>query len=133
MSSKAAHETTSTGSSHPDRVRMLVLETDQVMDSTAERKGTFGQIFHDLFEKAGNEHNPPLEVETVMKYVVESDGGKIPDPEDIKKDDIHAILLSGSKHDAHGDDAWIVKLVEYVQSQATRLRASANPIFQSFF
>lgn len=39
----------SAGSSHPDRVRMLVLETDETFEETGERKGTFGQIFHDLF------------------------------------------------------------------------------------
>lgn len=28
---------------------MLVLETDQTLESTGERKGSFGKIFHDLF------------------------------------------------------------------------------------
>lgn len=96
---------------------MLVLETDQVEESTADRKGSFGQIFHDLFEKAGKQHKPQLEVETIMKFVVESEGGEIPDPEYIKKEDIHAILITGSKADAHGDDEWILKLVKYIQSR----------------
>lgn len=115
MTETAAKETKSTGSNHPDRVRMLVLETDETFKSTVKRKGgTFGQIFHDLFEEAGRQHKPPLEIETVMKFIVEPEGGAIPLVKDL--DDIHAVLLTGSKYDAHGDDAWIVKLVEWIQS-----------------
>lgn len=85
------------------------------MEETSKRKGTFGHIFHDLFAQAGQEHDPPLEIETTMKFVVESEGGKIPDADEVG--DIDAILLTGSQHDAHGDDEWIVKLVEWVRSE----------------
>lgn len=114
MSNTASHKAKVTGSKHPDRVRMLILETDQVFEETAERKGTWGDIGHDLMTKAGNAHDPPLEVETIMKFVVESEGGKIPDKKDL--DDIHAVLITGSRYDAHGDDAWIKKLVTWIQT-----------------
>lgn len=56
-----------------------------------------------------------VEVETIMKFVVEPEGGRIPSIEDV--DDIHAVVLSGSKHDAHGDDEWIVKLIAFIQRE----------------
>lgn len=116
MVETAAKDVKSTGSTHPNRVRMLVLETDQTFKDTVKRKGgTFGQILHDLFEEAGRRNDPPLEIETVMKFVVEAEGGKIPELDDLGN--IHAILLTGSKYDAHGNDAWIVKLVEWIQSK----------------
>jgi hypothetical protein len=56
----AAKTARSTGSSHPDRVRMLVLETDYTFKSVSERKGgTVGKILHDVFAEAGRQHEPP--------------------------------------------------------------------------
>jgi len=110
----ASFTTNATGSSHPDRIRVLVLETDQTFESTSERKGTFGDIFHSLFSKAGQDHEPPLKLETVMKFVVEPEGGKIPDVADVGE--IDAVLITGSKYDAHGDDEWILKLVQWIRS-----------------
>ena len=49
-----------------------------------------------------------------MQYVVEDDGGRVPTPEEITKD-IHAILITGSVYDAHGDDLWILKLMELIK------------------
>ena len=110
---KATRAAKTVGSTDSNRVRMLVLETDQVFDSTAERKGTFGQIFHDLFAKAGEEHDPKIEIQTTMKFIVESEGGKIPEMSDL--DNIQAILITGSKYDAHGSDEWILKLLKWIQ------------------
>ncbi|KAG4433039.1 hypothetical protein IFR05_011478 [Cadophora sp. M221] len=110
----ASFTTSVTGSSHPDRIRMLVLETDQTSESTSERKGTFGDIFHSLFSKAGQAHEPQLEIETVMKFIVESEGGKILDVSEVG--DVDAVLITGSKYDAHGDDEWILKLVQWIRT-----------------
>ena len=96
------------------KVRMLVLETDEPHPETLNRRGTYGAIIDDLFTKAGKEHSPPLEIETVMTYVVEDDGGKVPTASDVG-DDVHAILLTGSMYDAHGDDPWILKLVDLIR------------------
>ena len=98
----------------PPKVRMLVLETDEPHPETLNRRGTYGAIVNDLFTKAGKEHSPPLEIETVMTYVVEDDGGKVPAASDIG-DDVHAILLTGSMYDAHGDDPWILKLLDLIR------------------
>ncbi|KAK0120427.1 hypothetical protein ONS96_010643 [Cadophora gregata f. sp. sojae] len=110
----ASFTTTVKGSSHPERVRMLVLETDQTFKATSQRKGTFGDIFHSQFSKVGQDHKPPLEIETIMKFVVEPEGGKIPDVTDVGE--IDAVLITGSKYDAHGDDEWILKLVQWIRA-----------------
>jgi hypothetical protein len=93
---------------------MLVLETDQTFSSTGSKKGSFGQIFHDLFTKAGQQHAPPLEIETLMKFIVEPEGGSMPTEEEVGN--VDAVLITGSKYDAHGDDRWIVKLIERIRS-----------------
>lgn len=51
-----------------------------------------------------------------MQYIVEPEGGKVPKPEDIT-DDIHAILITGSEWDAHGDDQWIQNLIHLIKSE----------------
>ncbi|KEQ90945.1 hypothetical protein AUEXF2481DRAFT_70678 [Aureobasidium subglaciale EXF-2481] len=101
------------GSERPNKVRMLVLETDEPHPDTIEEKGTFGEVFDRLFKTAGDNHDPPLGIETAMKFVVESKGGRVPSVDEL--DDVHAILITGSMFDAHGDDEWIQKLIKLLQ------------------
>lgn len=101
-------------SNHPDKVRMLVLETDEPHPDTQEEKGSFGDILNELLVKAGEAHSPRLAIETSMQYIVEPEGGQIPDKSEIT-DDVHAILITGSEWDAHGDDAWIHKLMDLIR------------------
>ena len=105
-------------SDHPEKVRMLVLETDEVHPDTHEETGSFGVVLNELLTKAGDAHDPSLGIETVMQYVVEPEGGKVPDIKDIG-DDIHAILITGSCWDAHGDDDWIHKLMKFIGGNDT--------------
>lgn len=98
-----------------DRVRMLVLETDEVHPETEDRKGSFGDIFNDLFRKAGDKHDPPLTVEVDMRFVVEPKGGKVPKFDDFEG--VHAVILTGSMFDAHGEDEWIMKLMELLKGE----------------
>lgn len=114
MSTKI-NERTQVGSNHPGRITVLVLETDEVFPDTRDRKGSFGQIFHDVFSKAGEEHDPKLELQTKIKFVVENEGGHVPEGfADLEG--VQGVLITGSKWDAHGDDEWIVKLVGWIQS-----------------
>ncbi|PWN43844.1 class I glutamine amidotransferase-like protein [Ceraceosorus guamensis] len=102
-----------------DTLRMLVLETDDPHPKTLSERGSFGQIFHDLFESAGSSHSPhPLKIETSMHFVVDDAGegkfGRVPRYEEIGED-VGAILISGSMYDAHGDDEWILQLLQLLQ------------------
>jgi len=101
-------------SKHPNSIRLFVLETDEPHRDTKNEVGTFGDVLNKLFQRAGDSHDPSLGVETVMQYVVEQDGGRVPEPEEIT-DDIHAILITGSCYDAHGDEEWIHKLMGLIR------------------
>ncbi|GAB7363058.1 hypothetical protein MBLNU230_g3351t1 [Neophaeotheca triangularis] len=105
-------------SSLNDSVRMFVCETDEPEPATQKRRGTFGDVFDDLFKKAGDNHDPPLGVETLMRHVVEPDGGRIPEYHEF--DGIDAILITGSMYDAHGDDEWIEKLLKLLRELWTK-------------
>ena len=91
----------------------MVFETDEPHPEDHEEKGTFGDVFDKLFKAAGDNHDPPLGIETAMKFVVEPKGGKVPTVDELK--DVHAILITGSMYDAHGDDEWILKLIKLLQ------------------
>ncbi|KAF9699736.1 hypothetical protein EKO04_002687 [Ascochyta lentis] len=101
-------------SNHPDKVRMLVLETDETHPDTQKEIGGFGEVFNNLFIQAGDDHDPQLGIETMMQYIVEPEGGEVPRPDDIPED-VHAILITGSEWDAHGDDEWIHKLMTFIK------------------
>ncbi|OAF98994.1 class I glutamine amidotransferase-like protein [Paraphaeosphaeria sporulosa] len=101
-------------SEHPDKVRMLVLETDDPHPDTQEEKGSFGEVLNDLLVEAGEQHDPKLAIETIIHYAVEPRGGRIPEPPEIT-DDIHAILITGSVYDAHSDEAWVLKLLNLIK------------------
>jgi hypothetical protein len=102
-------------SSHPEKVRILVLETDDLHPETAKEKDGFGGILGELFKEAGDAHDPSLGIETVIQYIIEDKGGKVPEPEDIETD-IHAVLITGSLYDAHSDVPWILKLMGLIKS-----------------
>lgn len=108
-----------------DFVRMLVLETDEQHPDDHQERGSFGDVFDSLFKKAGHEHDPPLGVETVIRFVVEDKGGSVPSTEEM--DDVHAILITGSMYDAHDDAPWILKLVELIQSTSKKGFPPINP------
>lgn len=99
-----------------ETIKMLVLETDTPHPETQQRRGNFGHVFKQLFEQAGDAHDPPLGVDTDMHYVVEdgNDPGHVPTLEEIPED-VRAIIISGSMYDAHGSDEWILKLVRLLQ------------------
>lgn len=96
-----------------DKVRILVLETDEPHPETQDRRGDFGDIFRQLFTKAGENHDPPLGIEVEIHYVVDDPEhdhhGHVPEASEIPQD-ITAILITGSMYDAHGDDPWIQTL-----------------------
>ncbi|KAF6834758.1 gmp synthase [Colletotrichum musicola] len=94
-------------------VRMIVLETDTAHPHTHAEKGSFGDILHSHFQNAGADHDPPLGVDTDQRFVVEEKGGKIPTFDDF--DDYQGVLITGSMYDAHGDNPWILKLLDLLK------------------
>ncbi|KAH6893440.1 class I glutamine amidotransferase-like protein [Thelonectria olida] len=99
-------------------VKIFVLETDRPHPDTEYEKGSFGEILHDHFSKAGTLHHPPLGVETEQEFVVTEKGGRMPKPEEF--DDYDGLLITGSMYDAHGDDQWILDLLQLLKDIWTR-------------
>ena len=101
-----------------DKVHMLVLETDEPHPDTQEQRGSFGQMFNELFNTAGSKHEPPLAVTTTMKFIVDDPSkgkqGHVPTIDEIPED-TRAIIITGSLYDAHGDDPWIRKLLDLLE------------------
>ena len=98
-----------------EKIHVMALETDSVIETTRSRRGTFGDIFNELFAAAAAEHDPPLEAETQIHFVVEPEGGSIPDLSELETHKIEAVCLSGSKYDAFSNDEWILRLVKWIQ------------------
>lgn len=94
-------------------VRMMVLETDEPHEDDIERRGSFGHILHHHFISAGKGHDPYLDIETEKRFVVTEMGGKVPRVEEFVG--FHAVLITGSKYDAHGDNPWILELLDLLR------------------
>ncbi|KAJ5128528.1 hypothetical protein N7448_002247 [Penicillium atrosanguineum] len=95
-------------------IRLMVLETDKPHPDTYSKRGSFGQIIHTHFAKAGRAHNPPLGVETDQVFVVSEQGGRIPTVKDFDRFD--GLLITGSVYDAHGNNEWILELLELLKT-----------------
>lgn len=91
----------------------MVLETDEPHPDTAKERGSFAEILHHHFAKAGREHDPPLGIETDYRFVVADKGGKVPNFEAFN--DVHSVLITGSCFDAHGDDDWVLELLSLLR------------------
>lgn len=96
-------------------VRMMVLETDEPHRETQSRRGTFGEILHHHFADAGKAHDPPLGIETDRRFVVTEKGGTMPKFSEFEN--YHALLITGSMYDAHGDTPWILELLDLLKSR----------------
>lgn len=96
-------------------LRVMCLETDKPHPDTQYEKGSFGEILHQHFSKAGKDHHPPLGVETDQIFVVTEQGGRVPKYEEF--DNFDGLLISGSMFDAHGDNEWILQLMELLRGE----------------
>ncbi|KAK0620425.1 GMP synthase [Immersiella caudata] len=99
-------------------IGMMILEADEPHPETSERKGTFAKILHQHFSTVGEAHDPPLGVMSNNVFLVSERGGRIPKIEEFEKH--HAVLITGSIHDAHGDDPWILELLDLLRELWTR-------------
>jgi GMP synthase-like glutamine amidotransferase len=94
-------------------VKVFVLETDTPHPDTQSEKGSFGEILHSHFSRAGSKHHPPLGVETEQVFVVTEEGGRMPKVEEFEEYD--GLLITGSMYDAHGDNPWIHELLDLLK------------------
>ncbi|KAL2177505.1 uncharacterized protein P884DRAFT_200553, partial [Thermothelomyces heterothallicus CBS 202.75] len=77
----------------------------------------FGEILHHHFLDAGNAHDPPLGIETDIRYVISEKGGLMPKFQDFKN--CHALLITGSTYSASGNDPWILELLTLLKANIT--------------
>ena len=103
-------------SSSVDKIRMIVLETDEPHPDDHREKGSLGELAHDHFARAGKAHDPPLGIETDQIFVVTEKGGRIPKVEEFEG--VKGVLITGSMYDAHGDDEWILQLLDLLKSES---------------
>lgn len=101
-------------------IKILILETDEPHPKIQNSKGSYAEILTEHFKKAGKKHDPPLEIEVDMHFVVddkENDkDGRVPKAEEIDED-IQGVLITGSMYDAHGDEQWIMDLMTFLKGE----------------
>lgn len=106
-------------SSNSRAVRIFVLETDEPHPDTQTEHGSFGQILHRHFSKAGAAHDPPVSVETDQLFIVSDEpGGRMPTVDEF--DGYDGLLITGSMYDAHGDNPWILDLLKLLKGMLYR-------------
>ncbi|MDB2448850.1 amidotransferase [bacterium] len=81
-------------------MKVAILETDILRENLQPTYVGYGRMFQDLFAEVGVDWQMPIFSVIKGEY-----------PETI--DDFDAFLITGSKHDAFADDAWIQRLRDY--------------------
>lgn len=113
----------------PQSLKILILETDEPHPEIHKSKGSYAEILHEHFSKAGSKHDPPLEVETDIRFVVDDPengkDGKVP-REDEVDEGVQGILITGSMYDAHGDERWIKDLMGLLTGELFRERSRSG-------
>ncbi|KAL4965758.1 type 1 glutamine amidotransferase [Aspergillus stella-maris] len=94
--------------------RVAILECDTPLGSIVQERGTYGDIFtsflrlgRETYSDHGGAAQVRLQITTCNVVNMEA----LP-----LLDATNCILLTGSKHNAGGDDPWILRLLEYVKS-----------------
>ncbi|EJT72214.1 hypothetical protein, variant [Gaeumannomyces tritici R3-111a-1] len=95
------------GSQPPTRLAILMADTP--LPGTVAKYKDYGGVFTSLFT-AATAPQPVAEVLTLTYHDVVNHVGSYP-----ALADVDAVLITGSKHSAFGDDAWIMALVAFVR------------------
>ncbi|ROT42233.1 glutamine amidotransferase class-I [Sodiomyces alkalinus F11] len=110
--------------SHTPPTRLAILETDTPLPNTKEQYNGYSGVFTSLLLRAAESQDVPLSsLLTVTAHHVVPDSDIVPVSYP-SPDDIDAILITGSKHNAFDDEPWISDLVNYTRSciQGGRIR-----------
>lgn len=104
---------TSTMSSSPSPLRLAILEADTPQPQANSQYGGYRGVFTSLLDKAYSSLDTPKQLTSELKITghdVVNDLNSYP-----ALDDIDAVLISGSKHNAFDDEEWILKLTEFTR------------------
>ncbi|KAG8409546.1 hypothetical protein J3459_017373 [Metarhizium acridum] len=88
--------------------RLAVLECDTPVPNVEKERGSYGAIFESLLSKGLVQGAKNVDFCLLRYDVVQHQ--KYPE-----LGEVDGILITGSKHTAFADDAWIVSLVEYIR------------------
>ncbi|KPM35446.1 hypothetical protein AK830_g11115 [Neonectria ditissima] len=103
-------------SSSPSPLRLAVLEADTPQPQTRDRFGGYTGVFTALLDAAARSLSPPRPLDqlvTITGYDVVNNAAPDSYP---ALDDIDAVLITGSRHTAFDDDAWILQLVDFTRA-----------------
>lgn len=117
--------------STPAPIRLAILETDEPIPSIQAKCRRFGTIFTSLLRAACETLDPPQTLDSQLALsthdVVASDLDTVyPDPATID-----AVLITGSRYSAFGDEDWIVRPVTYIYGAYSRVAAFVSLAFAS--
>ncbi|KAI8048323.1 class I glutamine amidotransferase-like protein [Gilbertella persicaria] len=93
------------------KLHLALLINDIPMEQVLKHAGDYFQQYKYLFEVASKQRN--LDITWDVFDVVNRQ--EYPSFQDIQSGKYNALILTGSKHNAHDNDPWIVQLVEFVR------------------
>lgn len=96
-------------------LHFALLKNDTPLPDVVKKAGDYGKQFATIFKKAAD--NKELTITWDVFDVVNEQA--YPSLEDIRNGKYAAIVLTGSKYNAHDNDAWILKLVAFNQKMMT--------------
>ncbi|OBZ85759.1 putative glutamine amidotransferase-like protein C13C5.04 [Choanephora cucurbitarum] len=96
------------------KLHLALLINDVPMDQVLERAGDYAEQYRYLFERASQNS---IEITWDTFNVVHNQ--ELPSYQAIENRTYDAIILTGSKYNAHDNDPWILKLVEFVRTVQT--------------
>ncbi|RPA75908.1 GMP synthase [Ascobolus immersus RN42] len=106
---------TSSGSRHRQQVKLLVLETDVTLEPVQDSHGSYADLFEKTFKRVAKEQDPPIDIKVHSIYIVGEHHCNLPSEDELQN--YNAVLITGSKYDAHGDDKWILELQAWIREQ----------------
>ncbi|KAI8992622.1 class I glutamine amidotransferase-like protein [Pilobolus umbonatus] len=92
-------------------IRLALLKCDTPMPIVKDTYGDYYPIFLNIFNKAADKEGIELQMEG-FDVVHE---GEYPSSEDIQSGKYDGIIITGSSHNAHDNDPWILKLIDFLQ------------------
>ncbi|KAH6894552.1 class I glutamine amidotransferase-like protein [Thelonectria olida] len=94
-------------------LRLAILEADTPQPQTRDKYGGYTGLFTSLLSDAAVTLSPPETIDQVASikgYDIVHDLHTYP-----ALDDIDAVLITGSRHTAHDNDPWIIRLVDFAK------------------